>query len=155
MLHEHCWAGANARHVAVGVVALSTDVPSPHSLNVVTKCQWVVVDATMAATSVVYLVVSLASLGPASPAFQKPALTLKLEFPVWLEWTSGLYWCQSSGCTAQLADPAATFRITYATLPAAAFASCHRCATGQGSASVLYTKMTKRPPIFSQAGSAA
>ena len=83
--------GTNAWHVAVGVVALSTAVPSPHSLNVVTRCQWVVVDATIAATSVAYLVVSLTSLGPASPAFQNPPLTLKLEFPVWLECTSGLY----------------------------------------------------------------
>ena len=77
--------------MAVGVVALSTAVPSPHSLNVVTRCQRVVVDATIAATSVVNLAESLASLGPTSPAFQNPALTLKLEFPVWLECTSGLY----------------------------------------------------------------
>jgi hypothetical protein len=113
------------------------------------------VDATMAETSVAYLVVSLTSLGPLSPAFQNPPLTPKLEFPAWLSCTSGLYWCQSSGWKAQLAEPAATFSTTYAMLPAAAFASCHLCDTGHGSASVLYTKTTKRPPILSQAGSVA
>ncbi|HVD47476.1 MAG TPA: hypothetical protein VNG70_09360 [Candidatus Limnocylindria bacterium] len=66
-------------------------MPSPHSLNVVTRCQRVSVDATIADTSAAYLVVSRVSLGALSPAFQNPALTLKLEFPTWLSCTSGLY----------------------------------------------------------------
>jgi len=49
------------------------------------------VDATIADTSAAYLVVSRVSLGALSPAFQNPALTLKLEFPTWLSCTSGLY----------------------------------------------------------------
>jgi hypothetical protein len=84
-------------------VALSIADPSPHSLNVVIKCQCVVVDATMDVTSAVNLVGSRTSRGPASPAFQNPGLTVKLNGAWSLSWTSGLYWCQSSGWTAQLA----------------------------------------------------
>ena len=78
LLQEHCCAGTKARHVAVAVVALSIEDPSPHSLKVVSKCQWVVVDATMLETSVVYRVTSRDKRGPISPAFQNPGLTVKL-----------------------------------------------------------------------------
>ena len=56
------------------MVALSIAVPSPHSLKVVTRCQRVVVAATMLVTLVVYLAVSRLSRGAASPAFQNPGL---------------------------------------------------------------------------------
>lgn len=63
-------------HVAVGVLALSIAVPSPHSLNVVSRCQWVEVDATMFTTSVVNRVWLRERRGAVSPAFQKPGLTV-------------------------------------------------------------------------------
>jgi hypothetical protein len=99
----------NAEHTAVGVVALSMADPSPHSLKVVIRCQCVVVDATMLVTSVVNRAASRESRGPASPAFQNPGLTVKLWVPCWSAWTSGLYWCQSSGWVVQLAKPGPTF----------------------------------------------
>ena len=76
LAHAHCCAGTNAVQVAVVVVALSIADPSPHSLNVVIRCQCVVVDATMFVTSVANLALSRDSRGPLSPAFQNPGLTV-------------------------------------------------------------------------------
>ena len=39
LFHEHCCAGTKAVHTAVGDVALSIALPSPHSLKVVIRCQ--------------------------------------------------------------------------------------------------------------------
>jgi hypothetical protein len=58
-------------------VASSTDVPSPHSLKVVTSCQGAP-DATMSRTFWFQVVASRARRGAVSDFFQKPGLMLKL-----------------------------------------------------------------------------
>ena len=98
--------------MTVGEVALSTAVPSPHSLKVVIRCQCVPVDATMFVTSVVYLAMSRPSRGVASPAFQKPGLMVKEKPASRLSAAAGAYWCQESGWLAQVRKPANTFRFT-------------------------------------------
>ena len=77
-------------------LALSTDEPSPHSLNVVTSWSGSF-EATMSLTFWSQVVRLRARRGALSSALLKPGLIEKLVPGCWSSGTAGAYWCQLLG----------------------------------------------------------
>src|SRR4051794_16763016 len=128
--------------------ALSTAVPSPHSLNVVTSWNRAC-DATMSRIELRHRWRSRGSRGAGSSAFANPGLIVYDHGAKLCVGVAGAYWCQLSAAAEHDRKPANTFSTTYAPT---VLAACQRCAIAQASFASEYTKTTNLFPTCRKSG---